>query len=240
MVVKVGTSGWSYGHWTPVLYEPSLPATRRLARYADEFDTVELNASFYRWPKESKCAGWREQLPGGFSMSVKVARGLTHGRRLRSPEEWIARITRCWQVLGDRAGALLVQMHPAQARDDAILDRFLDALPKSVTVAVEFRHPSWNDPAVLDLLERHRATYVVVSGAGLACVLKATSQLVYVRLHGPDPSTLYAGSYSSDDLRWWAQRIREWQRGGHDVFVYFNNDGEGNAVRNARELRSLL
>jgi uncharacterized protein YecE (DUF72 family) len=240
MVVRVGTSGWSYDHWSGVLYEPGLPARQRLARYAAEFDTVELNASFYRWPRETTFSEWGHRLPSGFVMSVKAARGLTHGRRLRSPEVWVDRFTRCWHELGERRGALLVQTHPAHARDDATLDYFLGALPNWIQVAVEFRNPTWDHPTVYQLLERHQAAYVVMSGAGLPCVLKTTAQLVYVRLHGPDPSTLYGGSYSTEDLRWWADRINEWQRGGHDVFVYFNNDGAGNAVRNAGTLHSLL
>jgi uncharacterized protein YecE (DUF72 family) len=109
-----------------------------------------------------------------------------------------------------------------------------------MTTAVEFRHPSWNDPAVYALLERYGASYVVMSGAGLPCVLKATAQLVYVRLHGPDHDHLYAGSYSDDELTWWADRVGEWHGQGRDVLVYFNNDGEGHAVRNARDLRAKL
>ena len=105
-----------------MLYPPGLPAARRLARYVEVFDTVELNASFYRWPKDSTFAGWREQLPDGCTMSVKAHRGLTHYRRLASPEPWIERFERCWQLLGDRHGVLLVQLHPEQQRDDARLD----------------------------------------------------------------------------------------------------------------------
>ena len=240
MVVRVGTSGWSYDHWQGVLYEPGLPASKRLAVYIAEFDTVELNASFYRWPADATFVKWRDQLPPGFALSVKAARGLTHARRLRNPEEWIERIARGWQELGDRRAALLVQLHPAQQRDDARLDYFLGKLPPGMTTAVEFRHPSWDDPAVYALLERHGASYVVMSGAGLPCVLKATAQLVYVRLHGPDHDHLYAGSYSDDELTWWADRVSEWHGQGRDVLVYFNNDGEGHAVRNARDLRAKL
>jgi uncharacterized protein YecE (DUF72 family) len=101
---------------------------------------------------------------------------------------------------------------------------------------VELRHPSWDDPAVYALLERHGAAYVVMSGAGLPCVLRATANTVYVRMHGPDAHSLYAGSYSGDDLQWWAERIAEWAEQGRDVLVYFNNDGYGYAVQNAREL----
>jgi uncharacterized protein YecE (DUF72 family) len=109
-----------------------------------------------------------------------------------------------------------------------------------VRLAVELRHPSWDDPAVYELLERHRAAYVVMSGAGMPCVLRATSDLVYIRWHGPDDDVLYAGSYTDDDLRWWADRIAEWAGQGRNVLGYFNNDGHGHAVMNARTLRRLL
>jgi uncharacterized protein YecE (DUF72 family) len=134
----------------------------------------------------------------------------------------------------------LVQLHPALERDDARLDYFLGAMPAQIPVAVEFRHPSWDDEQVYRLLEKHGAAYVVMSGANLPCVLRATAGFVYVRLHGPDPDALYGGSYSGEDLRWWAERIREWQAQSRDVLVYFNNDLGGNAVRNARELRAQL
>lgn len=240
MTVRVGTSGWSYDHWRNVLYEPGLPAARRLERYAAEFDTVELNGSFYRWPSDAQFQRWRDQLRPGFVMAVKAARGLTHARRLRSPEVWIERLERGWRALGDRAGPLLVQLHPALERDDARLDHFLGAMPAGIPVAVEFRHQSWDEPAVYELLERHDAAYVVMSGGGLPCILKATAGFVYVRLHGPDPQAMYGGSYSADDLRWWAARVGEWDAQGRDVYVYFNNDLGGNAVRNARDLKAEL
>lgn len=240
MTVRIGTSGWSYDHWVGVLYPPGLPSAARLARYVEVFDTVELNASFYRWPRESTFAGWRERLPDGFMMSVKAPRGLTHARRLKSPEVWVERIERGWHALADRRGMLLVQLHPAQRRDDARLDYFLGCLPDWLRVAVELRHPSWDEPEVYALLERRRAAYVVMSGAGLPCILRATTDLVYVRMHGPDPAALYAGSYSTADLRRWADRIIEWQSEGRDTFVYFNNDGYGHAVRNALALREML
>ena len=119
MVIRIGTSGWSYDHWAGVLYEPGVPAARRLARYAEEFGTVELNASFYRWPRDTTFAGWRDRLPAGFLMSVKAARGLTHSRRLRSPEEWIERFTRCWHELGDRR----VAPHTEPRRDSRCVAR---------------------------------------------------------------------------------------------------------------------
>ncbi|MGO9928002.1 MAG: DUF72 domain-containing protein [Mycobacterium sp.] len=244
MTVRIGTSGWSYNHWADVLYPPGLPSARRLTRYAEVFDTVELNASFYRWPKDSTFAAWRDQLPDGFTMSVKAHRGLTHYRRLalaeQGPEPWIERFERCWQLLGDRHGVLLVQLHPEQRRDDARLDAFLQSVPESIRVAVELRHPSWDDSAVYRLLERRRTAYVVMSGGGLACIPRATTDLVYVRMHGPDRDAMYAGCYSNDELRRWADRITHWDGDGRDVWVYFNNDLGGHAVRNALYLRGCL
>lgn len=240
MAYRIGTSGWSYDHWTGVLYPPGLPAGRRLARYVEEFDTVELNASFYRWPGAARFRSWHDRLPDGFVLAVKAPRGLTHGKRLYAPETWIERMAEARRALGDREGPFLVQLPPAMPRDDERLDYFLRELPDGLRVAVELRHPSWNDDAVFDLLERRRASYVVMSGAGLDCVLRATSDIVYVRLHGPSDEHLYAGSYSDADLAWWADRCREWHAQGRDVFVYFNNDGEGHAVRNAWTLRRML
>lgn len=239
-MIRIGTSGWSYDHWTDVLYPPRLPVAKRLARYVEEFDTVELNASFYRWPRDTAFTGWRQRLPDGFAMAVKAHRGLTHFRRLSNPEPWVERFERCWSALGDRAEAVLVQVHPELARDDARLAHFLTVMPGHIRVAMELRHPSWNDPAVFDLLERHRAAYVVMSGPGLLCIPRATSPLVYIRLHGPERESMYAGSYSDDELEQWAGRIEGWRGEGRDVDVYFNNDLGGHAIRNARKLKALL
>ena len=183
----VGTSGWSYDHWDGVLYPPGTPPARRLDLYTREFDTVELNASHYRWPRDATFASWRRRLPDGFRMSVKAPRGLTHAKKLYSPEVWVDRIAASWHELRERRAVLLVQLPPTLERDDARLGWFLGRLPWWVPVAVELRHPSWHHEEVFALLERHRAAYCVMSGAGLPCVLRATAPFVYVRLHGPVP-----------------------------------------------------
>ena len=238
-MARIGTSGWVYPHWRGVLYRGDQRGW--LDRYVAEFDTVELNGSFYRWPADARFESWRERVPEGFEMAVKAPRGLTHARRLRDPDVWIERITRGLHALGARRGPLIVQLHPAMERDDERLDAFLTALPAWTRPVVEFRHPSWTDDgSIFSLLERHDAAYCVMSGARLPCILRATAKLVYVRLHGPDPEHLYGGSYSDDDVAWWAERIREWEGSGHEVYAYFNNDGEGNAVRNAWTLKRML
>ena len=223
-----------------MLYPPGLPVSKRLARYVEEFDTVELNASFYRWPKDATFAGWRQRLPEGFTMSVKAHRGLTHYRRLRSPEPWVERFERCWTALGDRREALLVQVHPELERDDARLEHFLSVMPEWIPVAMELRHPSWDDPAVYAILERHGAAYVVMSGANVATITRATADLVYVRMHGPSQDSMYHGSYPDDELQTWADSVQKWEAEGRRVLVYFNNDLGGHAIHNARKLKELL
>ena len=203
------------------------------------FDTVELNASFYRWPPPAGFASWRRRLPDGFELTVKAPRGLTDARRLYGPEQWIERMTAGLHELAGRRGPLLVQCrrHAARRRATGLLPQARSGVDAA---GLEFRHPSWSDDSVFALLERHGAAYCVMSGAALPCILRATSHVVYIRLHGPDPGSLYAGSYSSEDLGWWAERIREWERAGHQVYAYFNNDGGGNAVRDAVALRAVL
>jgi len=240
MGIWIGTSGWSYSHWDGVLYPPGTPPSQRLERYVQRFGTVELNSSFYRWPREAAFASWRRRLPDGFQLSVKAPRGLTHAKRLYAPEVWVQRLVSSWHELGSARAVLVVQLRPDHERDDARLGYFLQLLPEWMQVAVELRHPSWQDDEVFALLARHRAAYCVMSGAQLPCVLRATASVVYLRLHGPDHSHLYGGSYSDADLRWWADRIGEWAGEGKDVFAYFNNDGYGHAVRNAESLKGLL
>jgi uncharacterized protein YecE (DUF72 family) len=240
MTIHIGTCGWSYNHWGGVLYPPDAQACDRIGVYTRSFQTVELNSSFYRWPRRTTFRSWRHRLPGAFQLSVKAPRGLTHAKKLYEPERWIERIAASWHELADKRGVLLVQLGPGQGRDDARLEYFLEALPPWIRTAVEFRHPSWNHDRVFALLEERAVAYCVMSGAHLPCVLRATAPFVYVRLHGPDEHNLYAGSYSGADLSWWAARVHEWAGTGRDVFAYFNNDGHGNAVHNALALRRLL
>jgi uncharacterized protein YecE (DUF72 family) len=240
MAIYVGTSGWSYDHWEGVLYPYGTPARARLDYYLLRYRTVEVNSTYYRWPADATFVSWHRRLPEGFLMTVKAPRGLTHGARLYAPERWLGRMSCGLRYLGRKRGMLLVQLSPLFEYDHARLEYFLAQLPPWLKVAVEFRHPSWHREEVFALLEQRGAAYCVMSGAQLPCILRATAPFVYVRLHGPDPHHLYAGSYSDGDLRWWSDRIREWDQMGRGVFAYFNNDAFGNAVRNADTLRGLV
>jgi uncharacterized protein YecE (DUF72 family) len=240
MAVHIGTSGWSYAHWTSVLYPENLPAARRLDHYTRQFQTVELNASYYRWPSDAAFESWQQRLPEGFLLTVKAPGSLTHRKRLHDPDKWLARIGQGLDRLGSKIGVLLAQLPSMVAVDLPRLAYFLERVPPGLRICVEFRNPTWLQDGTFELLEKHGAAYCVMSGAGLPCVLRATAPFVYVRLHGPDHDHLYAGSYSDDDLRWWANCVRDWHGMGRDVFLYFNNDGGGNAVRNALTLKGML
>jgi uncharacterized protein YecE (DUF72 family) len=240
LAIQIGTSGWSYDHWQGVLYPPGLSSLERLDAYTRRFRTVEVNNTFYRWPRDEVFATWHDRVPEDFVVSVKASRGLTQFRRLNDPLPWLERMEAGLGRLGAKRGVLLAQLPPRFALDLDRLARFLDLVPSGQRLAIEFRHPSWHREEVFGLLEQHGAAYCVMSGARLPCLLRATAPFVYVRLHGPDHQHLYGGSYSQDDLRWWADRIAEWRAQGRDVFAYFNNDGSGHAVRNAEALRGML
>ncbi len=240
MTIHIGTSGWSYDHWDGVFYPQGTPQRDRLAYYVEHFPTVEINSTYYHWPADSTFLSWRRRVPEHFRITVKAPRGLTHSTRLYTPETWVGRISHSLHLLDRARGVLLVQLPPDMTYDHTRLAYFLGQLPPWMQVALEFRHLSWHHEAVFELLEHYGVAYCVMSGAQLPCILRATAPFVYVRLHGPDPQYLYAGSYIDDQLQWWAERLREWQSMGRDIFVYFNNDGYANAVRNALTLRAIM
>lgn len=240
MSIHIGTSGWSYDHWHKVLFPNGIKPWERLGYYVQQFQTVELNSSFYRWPAEAAFKSWQRRLPPGFLLSVKAPRHLTHNKCLYAPERWLERIKASWHELSDKRAVLLVQLSPNFGLDYKRLQYFLQQIPSWIKLAIEFRHHSWHQEGVFRLLEQYNAAYCIMSGAHLPCVLRATAPFVYVRLHGPDQHHLYGGSYSEADLRWWAMHIKEWEKQGRDVYVYFNNDGGGHAVYNARLLRAIL
>ena len=214
MAVHIGTSGWSYDHWVDVLYPRQASSLERLDAYARRFRTVEVNNTFYRWPKDEVFATWRERLPEGFVVSAKASRGLTQFRKLNDPRA-VARADGVGPgPPGREAGRAALPAPAALPVDLDRLDRFLGVVPSGQRCGRGVPPPDLGRRGDLRVLERHGAAYCVMSGANLPCVLRATAGFVYVRLHGPDHHHLYAGSYSEDDLRWWADRIGEWRSPG--------------------------
>jgi uncharacterized protein YecE (DUF72 family) len=233
--VRIGCSGWSYRDWREGIYK-DVPQRRWLACYAEEFDTVEVNATFYRLPRESTIADWVEQTPRGFSFAVKGSRYLTHIRRLRDTETGLRRF---WDPLGplreaNKLGPVLWQLPENFQRDDAVLDEFLAALPRAHH-CFEFRHPSWLTAPVRAILEHHGAALVIADDARRDLpAAQALGPLVYLRLHYGNRGR--RGNYSDAELDDWRRRIAAW-RSHRPVFVYLNNDWEGFAPANAAYLK---
>jgi uncharacterized protein YecE (DUF72 family) len=237
--VRIGCSGWSYDSWEGKLYPKQLPRRRWLERYAATFDTVEVNASFYRLPTTAAVKGWAEQVPPGFLFAVKASRYLTHVRRLREVADGWERLRERIDPLAqaNKLGPILWQLPASFRRDDDRLHE-LFALPGGERHAIEFRDPSWLTAEVLEQLRRHHIALAVGDDPGRQLpVCEPTGRLAYLRLHRGRRGR--RGRYSRTELDRWAQVIARW-RAQSDTFVFFNNDWEGFAVENARELAARV
>lgn len=236
--IRVGTSGWSYDHWAGAFYPADLRAHARLAFYAGRFDTVELNASFYRLPTAAAVRQWVDATPAGFLFACKASRYITHMKKLSDPSRATSRFFDMTRQFGRRLGPILFQLPPAWHVDLGRLSVFLDALPRNCRVAFEFRDETWFTAATYDLLARHDAACCAYDLDRRRSPIEVTADFVYVRLHGPGGP--YRGTYDEGTLSWWATRFLRWQREGLDVYCYFDNDEAGYAARDASRLRGLL
>ena len=236
--LRIGTSGWSYAHWRGGFYPPGLPSKAWLAFYAERFDTVEINGSFYRMPKEAAVTGWHERSPDGFLFAWKASRYITQAKRLKDAADPLAYVLGRASGLKKKLGPILFQLPPQMRRDEARLAEFLGLLPKTHRFCVEFRDPGWYASGVLRLLADHGVALCVSDHHAAPAPPEATADFVYVRLHGPGGR--YFGRYPDGELAVWAERIAAWRSEGRDIFAYFDNDIEGAAPLDAAALRSRL
>lgn len=232
MVVHVGTSGWQYDSWRGVLYPDGLAQRRWLERYAEAFATVENNSAFYRLPKRETFESWRERLPGDVVVAVKASRYLTHIRRLQDPEEPVQRFLGVAAGLGTQLGPVLIQLPPTLRAEPERLERCLARFPRDVRVAVEPRHESWWTDEVRSVLEKHEAALCWADRRGRPVTpLWRTAGWGYLRFH--EGAARPWPTYGGQALRTWAGRLADTWGDDQDVFVYFNNDPGGAAVRDA-------
>lgn len=235
--VRIGTSGWHYKHWRGPFYPEKFPASRMLAFYLEHFDTVELNTTFYRLPRESGLKNWRDAAPSGFLFAAKGSRFITHMKKLKDPETALEKYFSCVDMLGDRLGPVLFQLPPFWEVNLERLDQFLKALPKHHRYAFEFRNATWHVSEVYRLLEKYDAAFCPFDLAGFQSPVVLTADFTYVRLHGPGGK--YQGSYSTEALANWAGQITTWASELKAIYFYFDNDMAGYAVHNALELKRL-
>ena len=231
MQYLIGTSGYNYPEWRGSFYPEKLPAAKMLGYYAERFNTVEINYTFYRIPTESLLEGWARGTPDGFTFTLKAPRKITHDARLQNCGDLTASFCRTASTLGSRLGALLFQLPPFLRRNDTVLDAFLVTLPEGTRAAFEFRHESWLDEAIFEKLRRRNVALCVADSEKMKTPVVATADYAYFRLRDE--------GYQPADIVNWASIIRRQPHSGR-VFVYFKHEEEGKGPEFARMLIDAL
>lgn len=236
MNVHIGTSGWTYAHWQGHFYPPGLPRARWLDYYTECFQTVELNASFYRSLHDSTFENWYRKTPAGFLWSVKANRFITHIRRLKNAGPALEKFFLSVKPLQEKLGVVLFQLPPSLGFQKAEVDAFCRLLPPGMKCTIEARNREWFTDEALTCLEEHGIAWCIADTAGRYPYREAvTADFIYIRLHGSQ--SLYLSDYAEEELVSWAKKIRGWNR---ETFVYFDNDDMAYAPRNAQCLKALL
>lgn len=233
--IKIGTSGYQYKHWKGDFYPKDLPVKDWFEHYLQYFDTVEINNTFYRMPDEETFIKWRKAAPRDFCYIIKYSRYGTHIKKLKDPADHVNYFLERVHQLKSLLGPILVQLPPKWKRNKERLEEFLKVLPKDLRWAVEFRNPDWLQDEIYDLLREYDASLVIHDMIPHHPRI-ITTDWIYLRFHGQN----YSGSYSEKKLKAIAEDIRDHSSHGRDVFVYFNNDLGGHAIRNALTLKKML
>jgi uncharacterized protein YecE (DUF72 family) len=213
-----------------------MPAREHFAFYAEHFDTVELNNSFYRQPPLERFVAWRAQAPLGFLFAVKGSRYVSHIKRLAVEQRSIDMVMEPAVGLGEKLGPVLFQFQANFHLDLARLERFVTMLPANLRYTLEFRHDSWLVPPVCELLRNRRIALCIPDHPKMPKTFEITSDFTYIRMHLPK----HGLGYGRQALEPWAARIIDWHTRGLDVFVYFNNDMEGHAIKDGLALKELV
>lgn len=232
---RTGTSGYQYDHWKGIFYPTRIPKKDWFRYYASQFDTVEINNTFYQLPEAGTFDSWREQAPDGFLYVLKFSRYGSHLKKLKNPEDSIGAFLERADRLGSHLGPILVQLPPGWKVNVGRLAAFLEAAPRRYRWAVEFRDPSWLCEEIFEILQDRNAALCVHDK--IECHPRPqVADWVYLRYHGDR----YHGSYTPQKLIAEARRIKRSLSDGKDVYAYFNNDLEGYAVENARDLHRYV
>ena len=238
--VRIGTSGYVYPHWSGIYYPEDLPEKKWFDYYLRDFDTVEINNTFYRLPDPEVFEKWGEAAPEGFLYTFKMSRYLTHVKKLKDAPEPLGNFLSRARGAGRSLGPFLCQLPPRWNVNTERLENFFKALPEDDRFVLEFRDDRWHCEEVQSLLEKYDVTFCIHDHPDIEdCPEWVTSDTVYLRFHGPSEEE-YAGSYPEEFLNRIADKIAKWHGQGLTVFVYFNNDVGGHAVTNALDLKSML
>lgn len=237
----VGTSGFNYKDWKEIFYPKGTPQKQWLTYYAQHYNTVEINATFYRYFARSVFARWRDATPPDFRFTLKGPRVITHEKRLVGVTDDLTRFLDSIQDLHSKLAVILWQFPPSFKNetnaDQELLAQFLGCLPSGLQHVIEFRHTSWFKEDIYALLNAHKMGFVINDSSRFPAAEVITGNIAYLRFHGPQQ--LYASSYTLDALTTWATNIRGWLA-HYDIYCYFNNDYGGRAIENANQLIDLL
>ena len=234
MTVLVGTSGWQYRHWRYRYFKRGTPQNRWFEQVMRDFQTVELNVTFYRLPRMEVFAGWYDRSPADAVITVKASRYLTHIKRLKDPQPSVDMLLDRIRPLRQKLGPILIQLPPDLQVDVANLDATLSAFPRDFRLAVEPRHESWWTDDVRQCLEKHNAALCWADRKGAITPLWRTADWGYLRFHEGRDETKGWPFYRDDELQWWADTICEvLPDDASDIYVYFNNDPGGAALEDA-------
>lgn len=236
--IRIGCSGWNYRHWRGLFYPEKLPVKRWFVFYAEQFDTVEINNSFYRLPKAETFDKWRDQAPPGFAYAVKANRYLTQAKKLKDCAEPVARMMAPVRHLGGTLGPILYQLPPSLRINLPRLEEFLALLPRDLVHVFEFRERSWYVPETFALLEHYGMSFCCHDMAGSTSERIATGPIAYVRFHGAGGK--YWGRYADETLLGWTDWMRDQAVAGRTVWAYFNNDTEAHAIHDALTLKAMV
>ncbi|HIC80166.1 MAG TPA: DUF72 domain-containing protein [Kiloniellaceae bacterium] len=236
--LHIGTCGWHYKHWIGPFYPSDSKVSDLLGLYAQRFASVEIDSSFYRLPAAETLQDWRASTPADFAFTCKASRFITHMKKLKDPERSLPPFFERMRFLGDKLKVIVFQLPPRWHCNLDRLEHFLAALPAGTRCTFEFRDKTWFTPEVYDALTRAKAGFCIYDLGGRRSPPAVTTDFVYLRLHGPREA--YAGTYGPRRLGRLALQVDDWRRQGLDVFVFFDNDAQGHAPRDALWLKQRL
>lgn len=234
----IGTSGWNYKHWRENFYPEDLKQKDWLNFYSERLKSVEINNSFYHLPDIKTFNDWERIVPKNFTFAVKGSRYITHMKKLKDPKQSFKKLFSHAKHLKNKLGPFLFQLPPRWKYNKERFEAFVTALPDKYRYTFEFRNKSWWNDEILELLKKYNLAFCIYELAGDLSPNEVTADFIYIRLHGPEGK--YEGDYTKQKLSGWVRFISNWQYKNKDVYIYFDNDQKGYAVKNAQEFQKMM
>jgi len=236
MIYHLGTSGWSYADWKGRFYPEELSQKKWLPFYAEHFNTVEINMTFYRFPKAETLKGWLKKVPAYFKFTLKANRQITHYKKIKGVKSEVRYFYMLADSLQEKLGCILFQLPPSLILDLELLEDFLSILSPEYQNVIEFRHESWYTDKVYELLKSYKVIFCIVSSKKVPKTIVETAETCYFRFHGLTGGYKY--NYPDEELKKWAETIKN--TNAEECYIYFNNDYHAYAVANSKGLSEFL